>query len=95
MQIYFAHPIILYHSIAENKGLEIMSRYFDNANIINPSEADLKHRDMTPYYEAVDYSDVIVYMDIAGFVTAGVGNEILRAFERGKDVYKMIGEQVN
>ncbi len=90
-KVYYAHPTFTYGTLCEKRALEIISQTFPEAKIVNPADYQfITHGGgMEIFYMLLDTCDAIVYTEISGFVTAGVANEIKRALEQGKDVYKL------
>lgn len=87
MKIYYAHPICLYGSIAEQEQLSCISTKFENSEIINP--AMYPSQSMEFYLELVEKSDIVVFSCLLGKITSGVGKEINHALKNGKEVYKL------
>ncbi|RLF08021.1 MAG: hypothetical protein DRJ69_06590 [Thermoprotei archaeon] len=87
-RIYYAHPIGTYGTVRERIELELIASAFPGAEVVNPSEfADMaSHAVMDEFRELVASCDVLVYSDVAGFVTAGVAEEALRS---SKPVYRL------
>jgi len=89
--VYFAHPISTYKTIIERKALEIISKKFPKTKIINPSKyMYIEHSaGMRLFKRFVKHSDILVYIDIAGFITAGVAVEIEEARKKGIEIYRL------
>ena len=93
MRIYYAHPMEIYHTPREFKEIEIIKRYYPQAEIINPAHFQDRpgalHSNIDFFYNLVDSCDILIYSDLGGFVTAGVALEVKRALEQGKPVYRL------
>lgn len=90
---YYAHPKEIYYTEREFKELEIIKRSFPVVEIINPAEYQESpyrpHSDMSFYYGLINSCDIVVYSDLAGFLTAGVAQEVKYALDHGKEVYRL------
>jgi hypothetical protein len=90
-QIYLAHPIITYNTMIETKAIKIIERYFPDTKILNPAKhQNISHSPSMAIYKLfVESCDILVYTDIAGFITSGVAEEIEMALEKGIDIYRL------
>ncbi|RLF10457.1 MAG: hypothetical protein DRJ98_06080, partial [Thermoprotei archaeon] len=90
-KIYYAHPVGTYGTIRERVELELISSVFPGGEVINPAElvGVVSHADMDEFRGHVASCDVLVYSDVAGFVTAGVVEEVEEALRDGKPVYRL------
>lgn len=91
--IYYAHHQWKYNTPEENYELDLIQRYFPNANIFNPSH-DLKHTAadgeetvMAECLEMVRNSDILVFSSLDGCIGTGVYHEVQEAQARGKLVF--------
>jgi len=86
--------MVVYGTRREREELEIIRRKAPGAEIVNPAhysgDPSKTHEHMEFYHGLVDDCDVVVYSDIGGeFISAGVGQEVEYALERGKSVYRI------
>lgn len=90
-RIYFAHPIITYNTLIENRAIQLIQTHFPNAKIVNPAKHHrIRHSStMAPYKLFVKSCVILIYTDIAGFITSGVAEEIKTAIEAGLDIYHL------
>lgn len=91
--IYYAHHQWKYNTSEENYELDLIQRYFPNANIFNPSH-DLEHTAddgeeavMAECLEVVRNSDILVFSSLDGCVGTGVYHEVKEAQKEGKIVF--------
>lgn len=90
MSVYFAHPTITYGSLMEKRGLELVKKFFDTFEVVNPADYSGRfHSNMRFFYSLIDGCSAVVFTSLAGFVTCGVADEVEYALKRGKDVYYM------
>lgn len=91
--IYYAHHQWKYNTLEENYELDLIQRYFPNANIFNPSH-DLKHTAadgeetvMAECLDTVRNSDILVFSSLDGCVGTGVYHEVKEAQKAGRLVF--------
>lgn len=91
--IYYAHHQWKYNTPEEAYELELIRRYFPNANIFNPA-ADLTTIPsgdeaviMEECLDAVRKSDILVFSSLDGCVGIGVFREVMEALRKGKFVF--------
>lgn len=91
--IYYAHHQWKYNTPEENYELDLIQRYFPNANIFNPSR-DLKHTAadgeeavMAECLDTVRNSDILVFSSLDGCVGTGVYHEVKEAQKLGRIVF--------
>jgi len=89
MKLYLSYPIFLYDSKLKSKFLRVIRESFGKVEIVDPSQFNFPHGRMELYYNVIDDCDVLVYVPILGFVTAGVYNEVKYALENNKRVYRI------
>jgi len=94
MKVYYAHPMVEYGTRREREELNIIRRKAPDAEVINPArysgDPGKTHEHMEFYHGLVDECDVVVYSDVEGeFISAGVGEEVGYALEKGKPVYRI------
>lgn len=82
--IYYAHHQWKYNTPEEAYELELIRRYFPNANIFNPA-IDLTT--IPSGDEAVRKSDILVFSSLDGCVEIGVFREVMEALREGKFVF--------
>ncbi|MCD6514732.1 MAG: hypothetical protein J7L07_07390 [Candidatus Odinarchaeota archaeon] len=92
IKIYFAHPMIEYDTLEEERNISLIKKHFKNATIVNPKK--YRFKDMDSYLRIVSKCDVIVFKKFKEFITAGVGKEINFAFKRNIPVYEILGEEI-
>jgi len=94
LKVYYAHPMVAYGTRREQEELDIIRRKAPDAKIVNPArysgDPSKTHEHMEFYHGLVDECDVVVYSDVGGeFMSAGVGEEVDYALEKGKPVYRI------
>ncbi len=97
LRIYYAHPICFYGTEQEIKELELIKKNIKESKIVNPADYDeyKDYEDIMEYYlDLVRSCDIIVFSNLLGKVTAGVGKEVNYALSIGKKVFKIAGEQI-
>jgi len=97
MRIYHAHPVTTYGTERERVEQEIIVKHFKGCTIVNPAyfAQMVDHGDTEFYLNLVDSCDVVVYSDIAGFLTAGVARKLKEHSRRVSLFIMSIGELVN
>ena len=89
LSIYYAHHQWKYGTIIEKYELDLINKYFPNANIFNPSK-DIniynKTEDMImgECLDTVVNSDVVIFSAVNGMVGKGVYQEVITAKGAGK-----------
>jgi hypothetical protein len=72
--------MVLYDSKERNNYLKSIRKYFGNeVEIIDPAKFTFSHHQMEPYYKLINSSDVVIYIPLMKWVTAGVYDEIKHA----------------
>lgn len=91
--IYYAHHQWKYGTKIEAYEIDLIKRYFPNANIFNPS-TDLilppssdEVTVMKHCLEAVRNSDILVFSSMDGVIGTGVYQEVKEAKKNGKIVF--------
>ncbi len=87
IKIYYAHPMITYHTQKEAKTIQRIRENFKNIVLVNPR--NFKFSDMESYLRVVKKCDVVVFEKLNGLVTAGVGSEVITALENEIPVFEI------
>jgi len=91
-KVYYAHHIYKYGTLVEEYEMNLIRRYYPDAEIINPatavnqdlqSEADI----MGQCFDLVDQSDFLIFSSMDGVVGKGVYDEIHRAAATQTPIY--------
>jgi len=86
--------MVAYGTRREQEELEIIRLRAPDAKVVNPArysgDPSKTHEHMEFYHGLVDECDIVVYSDVGGeFISAGVGEEVDYALEKGKPVYRI------
>jgi len=86
--------MIYYRSGLKEDIIDSIHRFFGpTIDVIDP--ATLKgHKDMWIYLKQVEKADKVVYVPIAGFITAGVYREVEHARRYGKKIFKYVDGKI-
>ena len=91
--IYYAHHQWKYGTPEEAYELDLIRRYFPNANVFNPAtdlttiESGDEHVIMRECLEAVRNSDILVFSSLDGCVGSGVFHEVREAKKMNKLIF--------
>lgn len=91
--IYYAHHQWKYNTPEEYYELDLIRRYFPNANIFNPAtdlttiESGDEAVIMEECLDVVRNSDILVFSSLDGCVGTGVFREVKEAQSKGKIVF--------
>ncbi len=91
MRVYLSCPVVLYGSDVVEECVGVVCGEFGGVRVVDPSRFGFRHVSMDFFYLLIDSCDVVVYVPLCGFVTAGVFDEVRYALERGKRVYRFFG----
>ncbi len=92
MNIYYAHPMIMYGSSTESEDLKSIKKQFPEAVIINPSNIKPESIDnsMSIYLKIVKKSDLVIVRKIPYYsFTAGIGKEVNYALKHAVPVFEI------
>ena len=92
MKIYYARPVNLYNSPAEQRDKELLEKL--GFTILDPNKSELsekyKKEGMAAFYEFVKECDALAFRACPdGAITAGVFGEIDEAIKAGKPVIEI------
>jgi hypothetical protein len=80
MKIYYAHPMVIYNSLQEERDLDLIKRLFPDAEIFNPNNPTTQEEckgEMEYFYNIVRTCDLIVFRGLPNMkIPAGVWGEI-------------------
>lgn len=81
----------MYGTEYERRDLEVIMKYFPEAEITNPAKIKFKHKWLMPLYENLaSLHDVIIYRPIVGrFITSGVYEEIKAGLWKGVKIMRI------
>lgn len=91
--IYYAHHQWKYNTKEEEYELDLIRRYFPNADIFNPAtdlttiESGDENVIMEECLDVVRNSDILVFSSLDGCVGSGVFREVREALREGKFVF--------
>ncbi|MFP4050366.1 MAG: hypothetical protein ACLFVB_01335 [Thermoplasmata archaeon] len=88
MKIYFSHPTFTFRTKTEKECIEIIYKYLDADEIINPADFGLKH----DVRKNIRKADAIVGMAVSEKFTFLVWNEMDVADKVGEKLYTMMVE---
>lgn len=93
VKVYYAHAICIFGSAQEQQELSWIRIAFKDADVVSPSDPKFHWQKATrniPFFlDLVDTCDTLVFSRLYGEITAGVGQEVNRALEKGKLVYEL------
>lgn len=91
MKIYYAHHLWKYNTKIEEYELEVINRYFPNAEIINPNGYIKQDREesiiMKDCLEVIENCNILIFSSVNGVVGRGVVNEFNKASKLGLPIY--------
>jgi hypothetical protein len=91
LKVYYAHSICLYGSENEARQLIRIMLKFKGAKIINP--ALHPNESMDYYLGLVENCNIVVFSNLLGKITSGVGKEVNHALQKGIEVYELNEEK--
>ena len=98
--IYYAHHQWKYNTPEEAYELELIRRYFPNANIFNPAtdlttiESGDEDVIMEECLNSVRNTDILVFSSLDGCVGVGVFSEVEEALQKGKLVFYISHDKI-
>lgn len=98
--IYYAHHQWKYNTKEEAYELDLIRRYFPNANIFNPAtdlttiESGDEEMIMEECLDVVKSSDILVFSSLDGCVGIGVFREVREALRKGKLVFYISHDKI-
>lgn len=91
MKIYYAHHLWKYNTKIEEYELEVIKRYFPNAEIINPNGYIKQGREesiiMKDCLEIIENCNILIFSSVNGVVGRGVVDEFNKASKLGLPIY--------
>lgn len=91
MKIYYAHHLWKYNTKIEEYELEVVKRYFPNAEIINPNGYIKQDREesiiMKDCLEVIENCNILIFSSVNGVVGRGVVDEFNKASKLGLPIY--------
>lgn len=91
MKIYYAHHLWKYNTDIEKYELDIIKRYFPNAEIINPNEHIEQGREesiiMKDCLGVIESCNILIFSSINGVVGRGVVDEFNKASKLELPIY--------
>lgn len=91
MKIYYAHHLWKYNTKIEEYELEVIKRYFPNAEIINPNSYVEQDREesiiMKDCLEVIENCNILIFSSVNGVIGRGVVDEFNKASKLGLPIY--------
>ncbi len=89
-RIYLSYPVIYYKKPVKNEIFKVIRNTFKPVyEVFDPAKVK-SHRYMDVYLEEVRKSDIVIYIPIHIYMTAGVVEEVYHGLKHGKKIYRYV-----
>lgn len=96
MKIYYAHHLWKYNTKIEEYELDVIKRYFPNAEIINPNGYIEQGREesviMKDCLEVIENCNILIFSSVNGVVGRGVVDEFNKASKLRLPIYYIMDD---